>query len=53
MKFEDDQPKETIKQGNVKLLELHRNKRHYDKSVVNSFWDDLEAFILKPAFKEK
>ncbi|CAD8159300.1 unnamed protein product [Paramecium octaurelia] len=49
IKFEEDKIKDMIKQWNVKVLDLHRSKRYQDIDVVNAFWEDLEAFLLRPA----
>ncbi|CAD8054204.1 unnamed protein product [Paramecium primaurelia] len=49
MKFEEEKLKDLIKQWNIKVLELHRSKRYQDIDVVNAFWEDLEAFLLRPA----
>jgi hypothetical protein len=52
MKFEEEAKKDQIKLWNVKILELHRLKRHYDTQVKAQFWEDLESFVLRPPFVE-
>ncbi|CAK71345.1 unnamed protein product (macronuclear) [Paramecium tetraurelia] len=49
LKFEEEKLKDLIKQWNVKVFDLHRSKRYQDIDVVNAFWEDLEAFLLRPA----
>jgi len=49
--FTDQAPSEQIGKWNIKLLPLHRNKRHQDVTVYNEFWTDLEAFLHREKFK--
>lgn len=49
-KFEQDPPKDALKQWQgLKVFDLHRSKRHLDKSIMTAFWEDFEDFLLHPA----
>ena len=41
---------ELTSKWNVKVLNLHRHKRHQDVSVQNEFWNDLGEFLRKEKF---
>ncbi|KAF9090233.1 accessory factor associated with RNA polymerase II [Mortierella sp. GBA35] len=45
-KWQDEQPKETIKTWNVEVLSLNRHRRHADRAVVTEFWDKLQGWCL-------
>ncbi len=53
VKYSDTLLNENIKKWNVKVLEISRNKRHFDVSVQNDFWNQLEQFLLQPRYREK
>ncbi len=53
IKYSDTLLNENIKNWNVKILEINRNKRHFDGSVQNEFWTTLEQFLLQPRYREK
>ena len=53
IKYSDTLLNENIKNWNVKVLEINRNKRHFDRSVQNDFWNIMEQFLLQPRFREK
>lgn len=38
---------EAVQKWNVKALQIQRNKRHQDISVMNDFWADLDNFLKK------
>ena len=49
--FSDQARPEAIGKWNIKLLPLHRNKRHMDVTVYNELWGDLEKFVQKEKFR--
>lgn len=53
LKYSDLPVQENIKKWNVKVLEIHRNKRHIDVSVQNEFWTLMEQFLRQPRYREK
>lgn len=53
LKYSDSPLNDNIKQWNVKVLEINRNKRHLDGAVQNDFWNDLESFLQLPRYREK
>jgi len=53
IKYSDTLLNENIKNWNVKVLEINRNKRHFDGSVQNEFWNQLEQFLMQPRYREK
>ena len=53
IKYSDTLLNENIKNWNVKVLEINRNKRNFDRSVQNDFWNIMEQFLLQPRFREK
>lgn len=53
IKYSDTLLNENIKNWNVKILEINRNKRHFDGSVQNDFWNQLEQFLMQPRYREK
>lgn len=51
---------ENCRKWNVKILEvnkfliqIHRNKRHFDGSVNNELWTAIEEFLSLPRYREK
>ena len=48
--FQDNAPPELIKKWNIKILTLHRNKRHQDVTTFNDLWSDFEIFLKKERF---
>jgi len=53
LKYNDAQLNENLKKWNIKILEIHRNKRHFDGSVNNEFWTLMEEFLNLPRYREK
>ncbi len=53
IKYSDTLLNENIKNWNLKVLEINRNKRHFDGSVQNEFWNQMEQFLMQPRFREK
>ena len=53
LKFSDLPTNENVKKWNVKVLEVNRFKRHFDVSVQNEFWNNLELFLIQPRYREK
>lgn len=53
IKYSDTKPNDNIKNWNVKVLEIYRNKRHFDGSVQNEFWTQLDQFLLQPRYRER
>ena len=51
MHFQDQLLPDITQKWNIKILNLHRNKRHQDVSVQNEFWNDIEAFLKKEKFQ--
>ncbi|GLT99618.1 hypothetical protein SLE2022_170450 [Rubroshorea leprosula] len=47
MRFEDDsvESAKTVKQWNVKIISISKNKRHQDRAAALEFWDRLEEFV--------
>ncbi|KAK4759177.1 hypothetical protein SAY87_022308 [Trapa incisa] len=47
MRFEDDsvESAKTVKQWNVKIISISKNKRHQDRAAALEVWDRLEQFI--------
>ena len=43
--FNDEIVKECVKGWNVKVLSIHRNKRHLDGQIVFDFWNYLDDYI--------
>ena len=37
-----------IKKWNVQPLEIYRNKRYFDASIQNKFWNSLSEFLSSP-----
>lgn len=48
LKLHDVPVDENVKKLNVRILEVHRNKRHLDKTVVNEFWNEVDRFLFSP-----
>lgn len=46
MKYNDVPVEENVKRWNVKILEVHRHKRHLDKTVQKEFWAEVEKFLF-------
>lgn len=53
IKYSDTLLNENIKNWNIKVLEINRHKRHFDGSVQNEFWNQMEQFLMQPRFREK
>jgi parafibromin len=53
LKYHDSPLNENCRKWNVKILEIHRNKRHFDGSVNNEFWSAMEEFLNLPRYREK
>ena len=51
IKYHDTPLDDTIKKQNVKILEVQRNKRHFDKTAHNEFWQDMERFLFSSRSK--
>ncbi|CAM8993330.1 unnamed protein product [Rhodiola kirilowii] len=47
MRFEDDsvESTKTVKQWNVKIITISKNKRHQDRAAALEVWDRLEEFV--------
>ncbi|XP_052190523.1 protein CDC73 homolog [Diospyros lotus] len=47
MRFEDDslESARTVKQWNVKIISISKNKRHQDRAAALEVWDKLEQFM--------
>ncbi|KAF3457112.1 hypothetical protein FNV43_RR01769 [Rhamnella rubrinervis] len=47
MRFEDDsvESAKNVKQWNVKIISISKNKRHQDRAAALEVWDRLEAFV--------
>ncbi|KAF5465744.1 hypothetical protein F2P56_015723 [Juglans regia] len=47
MRFEDDslESAKTVKQWNVKIISISKNKRHQDRTAALEVWDRLEEFV--------
>ena len=48
MKYNNNPVKKKIKKWNVQILEISRNKRHFDISIQNKFWSSLSEFLSAP-----
>jgi hypothetical protein len=48
MKYNDNPTNKNIKKWNVQILEISRNKRHFDVSIQNKFWSSLSEFLSAP-----
>ncbi|KAF2285408.1 hypothetical protein GH714_003598 [Hevea brasiliensis] len=47
IRFEDDsvESAKTVKQWNVKIISISKNKRHQDRAAALEVWDRLEEFV--------
>ncbi|CAN4097666.1 unnamed protein product [Withania somnifera] len=47
LRFEDDsvESAKTVKQWNVKIISISKNKRHQDRAAALEVWDKLEEFM--------
>ena len=45
MKYSDVRIHPTIKNWNIKVLEVHRNQRHKDIMIKREFWEDMNKFL--------
>ncbi|XP_023874968.1 protein CDC73 homolog [Quercus suber] len=47
MRFEDDslESAKTVKQWNVKIISISKNKRHQDRTAALDVWEKLEDFV--------
>ena len=48
LKYKDNPLNNNIKKWNVEILEISRNKRHFDLSLQNKFWNSLSDFLNSP-----
>ena len=48
LKYEDTPTNKNVKNWNVQILEISRNKRHFDVSIQNKFWNTLSDFLSAP-----
>ena len=48
MKYNNNPVNKNIKKWNVQILEISRNKRHFDVSIQNKFWSSLSEFLSAP-----
>ena len=48
LKYEDTPANKNVKNWNVQILEISRNKRHFDVSIQNKFWNTLSDFLSAP-----
>ena len=48
MKYNNNPTNKNIKNWNVQILEISRNKRHFDVSIQNKFWSSLSEFLSAP-----
>ena len=48
MKYNNNPANKNIKKWNVQILEISRNKRHFDVSIHNKFWSSLSDFLSAP-----
>ena len=48
LKYKDNPLNNNIKKWNVEILEISRNKRHFDLSLQNKFWNLLSDFLSSP-----
>lgn len=51
LKYHDTPLEDYVKKLNVKVLEVQRNKRHFDKTAHNEFWQDMERFLFSSRTK--
>ena len=51
LKYHDTPLEDYVKKLNVKVLEVQRNKRHFDKTAQNEFWQDMERFLFSSRSK--
>lgn len=51
VKYHDTPIEEYVRRLNVKVLEVQRNKRHFDKTAHNEFWQDMERFLFSSRSK--
>lgn len=51
LKYHDTPLEDYVKKLNVKVLEVQRNKRHFDKTAHNEFWQDMERFLFSSRSK--
>lgn len=53
IKYSDLPTPPNVLKWNVKILEIHRNKRHNDFQIQNDLWTVLEDFLIQPRYREK
>lgn len=53
LKYSDLPANENVKKWNIKILEISRTKRHFDGSIQNEFWINLEEFLTQPRYRDK
>jgi len=45
LQYQDDILKEPVKDWNVKVLKVEKNKRHHDIQTVLEFWNELDRYM--------
>ncbi|ORX78511.1 CDC73-domain-containing protein [Anaeromyces robustus] len=45
LQYQDDILKEPVKDWNVKVLKIEKNKRHHDIQTVLEFWNELDRYM--------
>ncbi|KAL7748981.1 accessory factor associated with RNA polymerase II [Sorochytrium milnesiophthora] len=45
VKFADEELRSPLDKWNVRVMSVHRNKRHLDQPIVLDFWTELEKWI--------
>jgi len=45
LQYQDDILKEPVKDWNVKILKVEKNKRHHDIQTVLEFWNELDRYM--------
>jgi len=45
LQYQDDILKEPVKEWNVKVLKVEKNKRHHDIQTVLEFWNELDRYM--------
>jgi len=51
LKYQDVPMEDNVKRWNVKVMQIHRNKRHFDKTVQHEFWAELDKFLFSSRHK--
>lgn len=53
LKYTETSPPKNVMKWNIRILDIHRNRRHLDVSIQNDFWTLLEDFLLQPRYREQ